>query len=279
MKIITHDGQAHQDDVLSSSLVIFKYNITEIIRGKPTKEEINNPKIWKLDVGNKLNPDINQIDHHHKKMDDCTLSLLLKHWGIWKKAKKVHNWLENIRIIDTKGVHKVAEFYNIPTSTISKFHSFIDRCVLKLFEERKTIKKGEPLFELLRFIGQEFFKQIDNYFKMVSFVEENAEIDTIKEVPIIKCINTEPNNSLYRALSEKKRELWGFGGLVITQNDRNEDEINVRRYNNDRRINFLKLNKFKHDKNIVFIHPNNFIGVFKKMSDYELKQYLKEIII
>ena len=95
--IITHLGSAHLDDFLSCCLVVNKSgNIKKIKRKEPDKAEIKDPAIWKLDVGEQHDPEIKCFDHHQDGMnEECTLSLLLKNWGLWSIANEVHNWLKS----------------------------------------------------------------------------------------------------------------------------------------------------------------------------------------
>ena len=91
-------------------------------RREPSEEEIADPSIWKLDVGDNFDPDKKCYDHHQRIMDDCALSLLLKDWGLWDKAVRVHGWLKIAVANDTKGPKAVTKILNI---------SYDRRCVCK----------------------------------------------------------------------------------------------------------------------------------------------------
>ncbi len=277
--IITHPGTAHMDDFLSACLVIQKSgDIEEIHRRDPTSEEINDLSTWILDIGNKHDPELNCYDHHQEIMDDCTLSLILKNWGIWEKASKVHTWLEIVVAMDTKGPKEVCSLLNISYTALGSLDSFVERTFLELFEKREIIKNGSAMFSLMRAVGKNFFKQIDEYFNIIEEIEDKIEFKKIKGVLIVSCYKeVKHSNMLVRILNEKKRELWTDerGGIVIYPNNRPLGTIALRRYGNDRRVDFSKI--AKHEK-IRFAHPQGFFASVEQMSDYELEQYIEHAI-
>ncbi len=280
MKIlITHPGSAHLDDFLSSCLVVYKSgDIEEIHRREPTNEEINNPSIWKLDVGNKHDPDVKCYDHHQFVMNDCTLSLLLKDWELWEKSLEVHGWLKIVLAKDSKGPKEVLNILNISYTALISLDSFIERCMLDLFEKKEIIKRKNAIFSFMKLIGKQFFKQIEDYFNTLKEIEGKIEFKKIKDVPVIFCFkNIKPSNMLVRILNKKKREIWKDerGGIIVYPNNRPHGTIGLRRYDDDRRVDFSKIAKFE---KVKFAHPQGFFASLEPMSDYELEQYIKGAI-
>ena len=145
--IITHPGSAHLDDFLSTCMVIYRAgDIEEIHRREPTQEEINNPTIWKLDVGDKHEPDINCYDHHQYAMNDCTLSLLLKEWDLLDKALKVHTWLKIAIANDVKGPREVTRLLDISYTALGSLDSFVERTILEIFQKKKNLRREQHFF-------------------------------------------------------------------------------------------------------------------------------------
>ncbi|MHA1758821.1 MAG: MYG1 family protein [Promethearchaeota archaeon] len=278
--IITHPGSAHLDDFLSSCLVIYKSgDIEKIYRKEPDISEIEDPNIWKLDVGDKFDPAIKCYDHHNVTIEDCTLSLLLKDWGIWEKANIVHNWLKVAVVKDAKGPKEVLNLLNISYTALNGLDSFIERTILGIFEKKDVINRKSALFSLMKTIGKRFFTQIDEYFKVLKLVEANAEYKKIKGVPIVMYYeNARHSSMLVRILNEKKKEFFGDerGGIVIFPNNRPEGTIGLKKYDNDRRVDFSKIAKYE---KVVYTHPQGFFLVVDKMSPYELERYIEDAII
>jgi uncharacterized UPF0160 family protein len=84
LKIVTHNGLFHADEVLSVALLAAKYDKVFILRTRnkdilrltATKKEV-----YLLDVGGEYNPDLRCFDHHSndKSMEDhATISLIFK---------------------------------------------------------------------------------------------------------------------------------------------------------------------------------------------------------
>lgn len=135
--IITHPGSAHLDDFLSCCLVIAKKgNVKKIKRKEPDYGEIKNPIIWKLDVGEKYDPDTKCFDHHQDEIDnDCTLSLLLKNWSLWSIASEVHKWLNIVVINDTVGPEGITRQLKISYKAMGALDSFVERSILDEFKK------------------------------------------------------------------------------------------------------------------------------------------------
>lgn len=277
--IITHPGSAHIDDLLSTCLVIYRAgDIEEVHRREPTQEEINDSSIWKLDVGDKHEPDLNCYDHHQYDMDDCTLSLLLKEWGVLDKALEVHTWLRIVIANDAKGPREVTKILNISFTALGSLHSFVERTVLDLFQKKEKIRKGTALFSLMKIIGKNFFWQIEQYYSLREEIEGKIEFLRIKNVPIISCYKEcEFSPMLLRLLNEKKREAFQDerGGIAIYPNNRPPGMIALSRYQDDKRVDFTRISN--HEK-VIFAHPQGFFASVESLSEYELEQYIKDAI-
>ena len=64
--IITHPGSAHFDEVTAIGLILAVNadTVFRIERREPTQEELNNPDIWVVDVGDQYEPETRNFDHH-----------------------------------------------------------------------------------------------------------------------------------------------------------------------------------------------------------------------
>jgi hypothetical protein len=75
--IITHPGKGHFDDVTTVSLILAVYADTgfKIERRETTEEELENPYIWAVDVGDRHEPEKRNFDHHQSL--DCPPGFVL----------------------------------------------------------------------------------------------------------------------------------------------------------------------------------------------------------
>ncbi|MBY9006583.1 MAG: MYG1 family protein, partial [Candidatus Lokiarchaeota archaeon] len=217
--IITHPGSAHLDEFLSCCLVIYKFkDVKEIRRKEPLKSDINDPNIWVLDVGEKHDPNLKCFDHHQGNVEDSTLSLLLKNWNFWEKAKKVYRWLEVSVLLDARGPNEVYKFLNIDSNIASSLDSFVERTILHIFQEEEVINQKHILFSLMKKIGKYFFANIRDYFNVLKKVENKIKFKRIKDVLITICYKDLKHSSYIQFLmKEKRKEIYPKekGGIFI----------------------------------------------------------------
>jgi len=279
--IITHPGSAHLDDFLSCCLVINKSKkITKIKRKEPTPSEIKDPNIWKLDVGESLDPAKKCFDHHQKGMtEECTLSLLLKHWETWSIANEVHRWLNYVVIKDTLGPMEVATQLKISSTAMGVLDSFIQRTILDLFKDQEEIKKGSILFSLMEIIGDHFFTLIDDYTTVLEEVNNKIEFQMIEGVQVVLCHEIIHHSStLVLIIKDKMKEEWPDlrGGIATYPNKRVKGSIAIKRFDNDPRVDFTRV--ADHEK-VIYCHPEGFFISVEQMPEELLKKYIKDAII
>jgi hypothetical protein len=93
--IVTHPGSAHFDDVTAVSLVLASYPGAElrVERRTPTPEELDDPGVWVIDVGDRHEPEKRNFDHHHSL--DCPASFVLvaRYLGIEETMSVMPWWL------------------------------------------------------------------------------------------------------------------------------------------------------------------------------------------
>lgn len=278
--IITHPGSAHLDDFLSCCLVLFKFkDIDEIRRREPTKSEINHPDIWVLDVGDKLDPAIKCYDHHQIGGDDSTLSLLLKEWDLWDKAMKVYKWLKIVVMMDTQGPNEVRKFLKINSYTLASLDSFVERTLIRFFEDEEVINGKNILFSLMREIGKHFFTSIRDFFKIQEKVEKKMKFKRIKGVLITICFeDMKHSEHISRILKAKRKEKCPNerGGIFIYPNKREQGTIVLKRYEDDKRVDFARIKDYE---KVKFSHKQGYYVSLYPLSDKELERYLSDSIV
>ena len=279
--IITHPGSAHLDDFLSCCLVINKSkDITKIKRKEPDPSEVKDPNIWKLDVGEIHDPAKKCFDHHQKGMgEECTLSLLLKHWGAWSIANEVHRWLKYVVIKDASGPLEVIKQLEISYTIMGVLDSFVQRTILDHFREQRVIKKGHLLFSLMEIIGNHFFELIDEYTTTLEEVNKKIEFEIIEGVQTVLCPDILGHSStLVRIIKDKMREKWPDlrGGIAVYPNKRVKGSIAIKRFENDPRVDFTRISDYE---KVIYSHPEGFFISVEQIPEELLKKYIKDAII
>ncbi|MFX1237936.1 MAG: MYG1 family protein [Promethearchaeota archaeon] len=271
-KIITHPGGAHLDDLLSTCLVLSRNTEIELIERRiPTKEEMEDPDVWILDIGHQLSPKLLNFDHHMEDTEDCTLSLLLKEWNLWEEATRVFPWLPVVVLEDAKGPLRVQKLLGMDQKTKEAMESFVEETVLNLFQEQESIVKNSFMFILLKEIGNRFFQHLDDYKSMLLELKEKAKFKTINGVPIVQCLGVKKNRIFAQVIERMKREKWGDGGIVIYKGDRPDGSITFKRYDDDERVDFTLIAQ---KEKVLFTHKNGFLVVLEPIEESEIDEYI-----
>jgi hypothetical protein len=92
--IITHPGSAHFDEVTAISLILAANADTEfrIVRREPTPEELDNPEVWVVDVGDRHEPMKRNFDHHQDTGCPAAFVLLAEYLGLLDTLSSTPWW-------------------------------------------------------------------------------------------------------------------------------------------------------------------------------------------
>ena len=268
-KIIVHPGQAHRDDWLLASLICYKCNkIISIKRRDPTKEELEDPEIFVGDVGEKLEPEKMNFDHHQNKNLSCALSLFLEWFNPeWWEYERVldqyskRSWLLDLSYIDTHGIKKAKEI-----GCISQ--SIFESEMVNLFANTPngiSIKAGMKFWEQ----REKKFKQSKELKKFV----KNNPLKKIEFFDLTAVIIPDSSFEIWQLIKEYEKEfkIEYYPAIIIFPDDRG-DGWGVLRRNDCPGVNFSKLES---NESVLFAHKNGFI--FKTKEKINLEK-LREII-
>lgn len=107
MKIITHAGKSHPDELLAIALISIKEDVSiddiEIERLNDLLPFEHPPADFVVDIGGEYDPSLGKFDHHHFSKDhpaECALTLVAKHYGI---DLADFPFMQKIAILDSKG--------------------------------------------------------------------------------------------------------------------------------------------------------------------------------
>ena len=175
--ILTHPGSAHKDDLLAVSLFVATYG-APILRRDPTQGELDDPSVAVIDVGGEHDPSRSNFDHHHFPRDHvptCSLSLVLQALGLYHDAAQFCDWLEPAEWFDSRGPQQTAERLGVPPLVVAQLSSPIDAALLRRFARERELTAGDPLYECIRFIGEDLLEQLSVVRERIAFVRKHAE--------------------------------------------------------------------------------------------------------
>jgi len=294
-KIITHSGIAHFDDFFSTCLILYKdQSVDEVFRSyEISGGELNNPSVWKVDIGETHDPRIKAFDHHQVEMDDCAFSLLLKYWNILEKAVEVYSWIPSVSKIDVHGLDCFLESNRISYETFFQLDSFIERTFIELFQRVRVVskEKNKFLFIIMKQIGKQFFKGIETYetllqnfesqMNLITISKSRVEEDITKGIPVLLYLTNKPEYSshLYTIFQNYKHKFFPEykGSWVVGFTyDRPENSICLKRYGNGSQIDFSRIKSLK---KTYFAHDEGFVATVEKMYEEELYTYIQHALL
>jgi len=176
--ILTHPGSAHKDEFLACCLLVAVHE-TPVFRREPTPADLDNPAMAVVDVGGEDDAERGNFDHHQFPKDHppvCSLSLVLMDLGLYDDARKYCDWLEVAEWFDTRGPMETAAWLGVERELLAKLNSTVDLTLLRRFAGMSEIKAGEPMWEVMRWVGSDLI----GYLK--SLREKLNEIDRLSEI-------------------------------------------------------------------------------------------------
>ena len=92
--IITHPGSAHFDEVTAISLILATHTDTAFRteRRQPERFELDDPDVWVVDIGRRLEPEKRNFDHHQDANLAASFVLVAVHLGLVESLSVMPWW-------------------------------------------------------------------------------------------------------------------------------------------------------------------------------------------
>ena len=277
--ILTHPGGAHKDDFLACSLMISLHG-APVVRREPTEEELADPRVCVLDVGDRHEPENNNFDHHQFSRDHvptCALTLVLQHLGIYEDARMFCDWLEPAEWFDTRGPKKTAEWLGVERDIISKLNSPIDMSMLRRFACSKSLASGEPVYELMRMIGDDLLSYLKGVRARIDYVAAHAQRweitsgdDTFSALFLPRAANAIDDASSGLARYILVNNLDQEVAAIVYLDSRGEG-FGLARFNDHPNLDFTRI---KEDADVHFAHNSGFLAKTTATEEVRLKEIL-----
>ena len=173
-------------------------------------------------------PERGNFDHHQFPKDHppvCALSLVLQHLGVYEDARAFCDWLEPAEWFDTRGPVETSRWLGIERDKLAKLNSPIDTTLLRRFASVRELQPGEPLWEVMRWIGADLLDYLKNLRERLDFIAEVGEFWEIESpggpfhvlyLPRTEPLPDEPSAGLGRFIDShpagEKRRRPGVSG-------------------------------------------------------------------
>jgi hypothetical protein len=280
-QILTHPGGSHKDEFLACCLLLSAHEVP-IVRREPTAEDLADLSTAVIDVGHEHAPERGNFDHHQFPRDyppTCSLSLVLQHFGVYEDALSFCDWLEPAEWFDTRGPVETARWLGVERETLFKLNSPIDTTLLRRFASVSRLEPGEPLWEVMRWIGGDLMTylktlraRLDEVGEFSEFWEIEAPGGTFKVLymPRVGPIADEPSAGLARFIDTHPSEK-GVVGLVYP--DRRGEGYGLSRHHDHGGLDFTRIQGCE---DVHFAHARGFVAKTSATEPSRLQELLRQ---
>jgi hypothetical protein len=274
--ILTHPGGSHKDELLACSLLAAVHRVP-IVRREPTEADLADPSIAVVDVGGEHAPERNNFDHHQFPADHppiCALSLVLQHLGVYEDARQFCEWLEPAEWFDTRGPNVTAKWLGVDRNAMSRLSSPIDITILRRFAKSKRLEPGEPLWEILSYVGEDLLEYLRDLRSRLNFIAETAEVWSVDDHEVLFLPRTEPMPDEPSFGIGRYLESVGKNSTVaaLIYPDRRGSGYGLSRHNDHPGYDFTRIEK---EPDVHFAHARGFVA---KTSASEISR-VKELLL
>lgn len=261
MKIIAHDGKAHQDDFLATCVCIYKLN-APAFRAKYKEEQLKDPDCWVLDQGRSFDETLHNFDHHQIEQEICSFTMVLDYF-YGKEYRKFLPQLRYVEIFDSYGPSAAAKFAEMPISSTDVVCSPVQTSMMRVFSKING-EITDPLYSVMKEIGEEICSQIENVDLLFKVLGDSQyfEYNDIKIFDTTKCVM--PQGIRHDQLPTKTYcKQFELEPEIILTIDSRQNGFRMVSINTDNI-------KFVENSLSYFTHNSGFLTNFKNYEDYKV---------
>lgn len=275
-RILTHPGSAHKDEFLACCVLLARHPVP-IVRREPTQADLDSLETVVVDVGGEHSPARLNFDHHQFPADApplCAISLVLQYFDLYEDAREFCDWLEPTERFDTRGPIETAAWLGLDRKVLFRLSSPIDGTLLRRFSSQQELKPGEPIWEIMRYVGEDLLEYLNSLRERLNFIEKNAFLWKFENHQIIFLPRTEnqpndPGASLARYI-DTLPEAPTIIGTVYP--DRRGNGFGLSRHNDSSLLDFTRI---ADQPDVHFAHARGFVAKTSATSQERLRELLQ----
>lgn len=263
--ILTHPGSAHKDEFLACCVLLAVHPVS-ILRREPTPADLADSSVAVVDVGHSHDPALNNFDHHQLPRDHapvCALSLVLQALGLYADAREFCDWLEPAEWFDSRGPVDTARWLGVEREVVFKLHSPIDGTLLRRFAQASRLEAGEPLWEIMRLVGEDTLSYVRSLRERLDFIARHAELWPLDDAPgalaVLFLPRTDPLPEDPSAGIDRHLSARGLHDRVIgvISPDRRSTGYGLSRHRDNPRLDFTRVSA---EPDVHFAHARGFVA-------------------
>lgn len=261
--IITHPGRAHFDDVTAVSLILAVLEDTDfrIERREPKPEELDNPDVWVVDIGNRYEPEKHNFDHHQSLECPASFVQIADFLGLIERLS-IMPWWDFKDEVDRFGSRNSSKRFNAGDDLINR------NPVEDWFTAHFASDVGKTV-PLLKSFGKYLIEEADKLKHQIEVLRSGTRVD-IAGVPAVVCETRETIG-----LEEFQRLEDSPPDIVISM-DRRDDGWRIFRYEGAP----VDLTIISGDQRVSFAHKSGFLAKTKdRLSTDELIDLVSKAVV
>jgi hypothetical protein len=253
-KIVAHPGSAHKDDFLSVSVLLATLKQAEVFRREPTKEDLNDPDTYVVDVGLELSSERHNFDHHQDRSLPCAFHLVMQHLGHHEAAMLMYAWYPHMSMMDVRGPYRTAEHLGVDSSVLFASSSPIDGYIISTFASLESLNAQNPLYNLMKSLGENMIALIGRKMERLERLKSETKVIEIKH---LKAVASDIDNSPKLAMELYLRFLDDENIVMsITPSNRGEGWELLRLGDNT----IVDFRVIENNQEIRFVHGSGFLA-------------------
>jgi hypothetical protein len=176
--IITHPGSAHFDEVTAISLILAVHTRTgfQVKRREPAVEELDDPGIWVVDVGDRYEPEKHNFDHHQDANCPAAFILIAEYLGL-RETMSVLPWWDFKDCVDRTGAVKASVQFNAGDELVNK--NPMENWLTDYF-----VSDNEKALPLLKSYGTNIIQSAVTLKRQIDFWKNSTRLD-IDGIPVM----------------------------------------------------------------------------------------------
>jgi len=278
--ILTHHGSSHKDEFLACCILLALHPVP-IFRREPSPEDLSAADCCVVDVGHQHDPERHNFDHHQLPKDHpptCSLSLVLQHLGLYEDALQFCEWLKPAEWFDCRGPLSTAKWLDVSPGVLNKLMSPVDITLLKRFASASRLDPGQPLWEVMKMVGEDLLEYLKELRNRLTFIGEHASIWTLNlasgPAKFLFLPRTDPLPEDSSMGVDRYVEMKGWSQELVgtVTPDRRSGGYGLSRYRDNNRLDFTQI--AEHPV-VHFAHARGFVA---KTSSTDIGQ-LKELLV
>lgn len=256
--IVVHPGGTHLDEIVATGLICRERGVRPVYRREPTEDELADPGVWVVDVGQLHEPDRRNFDHHQLPRDaapECAMSLVAKYFGLhelllnrpWYKAQIQIDSNGAVALAKTLGMRRLPPALSSP----------MEEAVYRLWGSGG---EGQVADEVIQIVTRLTAAIVDSAEAFGAELKACRPITTVRRVQGVPVIFHDGEAA--DAVSNHLRDEWQDTNdeviaLSVSVDPRAPHGIALYRFEDDPRVDLAQLDG---DERISWAHMGGFIA-------------------